>query len=229
MPTQSPSPTPQAVTAVEPTTQVTIGQVPVPAPPTTSLGLAELRTRRTELSNQLQSAANRREQLARELRNPMVDGADRAGLEERLRLLDQRILRLETDIAVSGQQLAAAPGRLVATARVSETFGGLPGEGVLAVGGLFTVTVLAPLAFAAARLMWRRARQPVLAPASAPSIENSPRLERLETAVDAIAVELERVSEGQRFVTRLLAESHGVAPQQLAAAGRIEDDARTPG
>ncbi|HEX2781709.1 MAG TPA: hypothetical protein VHM30_19545 [Gemmatimonadaceae bacterium] len=32
------------------------------------------------------------------------------------------------------------------------------------------------------------------------------RLRRLEEAVDAIAVEVERISEGQRFTTRLLAE-----------------------
>ncbi len=32
------------------------------------------------------------------------------------------------------------------------------------------------------------------------------RLERIEQAVDAIAVEVERLSEGQRFATRLLSE-----------------------
>ena len=34
----------------------------------------------------------------------------------------------------------------------------------------------------------------------------SPRLDRLEQAVDAIAIEVERISEGQRFVTKVLAE-----------------------
>lgn len=33
------------------------------------------------------------------------------------------------------------------------------------------------------------------------------RMKRFENAIDAIAVELERVGEGQRFVTKLLAES----------------------
>lgn len=32
------------------------------------------------------------------------------------------------------------------------------------------------------------------------------RLERIETAVDAIAIEVERISEGQRFTTRLLSD-----------------------
>lgn len=33
------------------------------------------------------------------------------------------------------------------------------------------------------------------------------RLERMEQSIDAIAVEVERISEGQRFTTKLLAES----------------------
>jgi hypothetical protein len=36
--------------------------------------------------------------------------------------------------------------------------------------------------------------------------ETDERLERIEQAVDAMAVEVERISEGQRFVTKLLAE-----------------------
>src|SRR5678815_4539339 len=38
----------------------------------------------------------------------------------------------------------------------------------------------------------------------------SARLERMEQAVDAIAVEVERISEGQRFTTKLLSEGRGV-------------------
>ena len=39
------------------------------------------------------------------------------------------------------------------------------------------------------------------------------RLERMEQSIDAIAVEIERVSEGQRFTTKLLAER--VAPPSV--------------
>ena len=34
------------------------------------------------------------------------------------------------------------------------------------------------------------------------------RLERMEQAIDSIAVEVERISEGQRFTTKLLSEVH---------------------
>jgi len=37
----------------------------------------------------------------------------------------------------------------------------------------------------------------------------SARLERMEQAIDSIAVEVERISEGQRFTTKLLAERSG--------------------
>lgn len=40
------------------------------------------------------------------------------------------------------------------------------------------------------------------------------RLNRMEQAIDSIAVEVERVSEGQRFVTKLLADSRS-APSSL--------------
>jgi hypothetical protein len=40
------------------------------------------------------------------------------------------------------------------------------------------------------------------------------RLARIEQAVDAIAVEVERISEGQRFVTRLLSEQPHLPPKQ---------------
>ena len=38
------------------------------------------------------------------------------------------------------------------------------------------------------------------------------RLERMETAIDSIAVEVERISEGQRFTTKLLSERTASPP-----------------
>jgi hypothetical protein len=39
------------------------------------------------------------------------------------------------------------------------------------------------------------------------------RLQRIEEAVETIAVEIERMGEGQRFVTKLLAERAGQLPE----------------
>ena len=43
-------------------------------------------------------------------------------------------------------------------------------------------------------------------PAALPSRDTTDRLQRIEAAVEAMSVEVERISEGQRFVTRVLAE-----------------------
>lgn len=40
------------------------------------------------------------------------------------------------------------------------------------------------------------------------------RLERIEHAVDAVALEVERIAEGQRFTTKLLSERAGVKVEQ---------------
>ena len=49
------------------------------------------------------------------------------------------------------------------------------------------------------------------------------RLTRIEEAIDTIAVEMERMGEGQRFVTKLLAERGGQLPegQKNASGGRV--------
>ena len=46
------------------------------------------------------------------------------------------------------------------------------------------------------------------------------RFERIEQAVESIAIEMERVSEGQRFVTKLLIDRAPPLPEQLPAGGK---------
>lgn len=173
--------------------------VPLAGVPQTRQELEALEVRRSELSDQLQSAARRRDQLAEQLKDQT--GASAAGLEQRIGVLDARIAQLETDIAETGRQLAAAPANLLAEAEV-----GVPGEmssgQLTAVSIVGTVFIGFPIALAFARLIWKRATTP------APRLpaETTQRLERMEHAVDSIAIEVERVSEGQRFLTRLFTD-----------------------
>ena len=53
---------------------------------------------------------------------------------------------------------------------------------------------------------WARRLENKGAPLQLPLRDVEERLDRIERAVESIAVEVERVSEGQRFVTKLLAE-----------------------
>jgi hypothetical protein len=58
----------------------------------------------------------------------------------------------------------------------------------------------------------RLERKPI---GSAVPNEVTARLERMEQAIDSIAVEVERISEGQRFTTKLLAERAAPAAPAL--------------
>jgi hypothetical protein len=195
--------------------------IPGTPAPLTREDVAALRARRSELSSQLQSAASRRDRLARELRRSESNTADRAGLELRIQTLDQRILQLETDIAETGRLLALAPARATTEQparppardrdRSRDTDRGL-------VAVILAFALLLPFAWGAARSIFRR---PVRAAAPIVDEESRERLARLEVAVDAIAIEMERVAEGQRFVTRLLAES--------AAASQVSSHAAANG
>jgi hypothetical protein len=198
---QAPAPPPS------PAAPVAAGTPQPIALPLTRQDVAAIRARREELSTQLQSAASRRNGLAEELRT--ADMAARPGLEQRIAVLDGRIVQLERDIAETGQQLTSAPAGLVATsAPPADEFRALSSGQITAVSIVFTVLVLFPIAIAFARLLWKRATAPIRPALPA---EASQRLERLEQAVDTVAVEMERVSEGQRFMTRLLMEPNALA------------------
>ena len=60
-----------------------------------------------------------------------------------------------------------------------------------------------------ARAFARRLSQPKAPAAQLRAGEDSDRLDRMERAIEAIAVEVERVAESQRFLTRLLASGEG--------------------
>ena len=55
---------------------------------------------------------------------------------------------------------------------------------------------------------------------------DSPRLQRLEQGMEAIAIEIERISEGQRFVTRLLSESRDPASARIKSPDAIGSERR---
>jgi hypothetical protein len=157
---------------------------------------------RGELSRQLNNVAARRSSLAREIdKTSLVDAAARAGLEARLRLLDQRILQIETDLGAVGRQISSAPAQLIAS---TEGPGGSNNEFApgFAAGGVVVAMVFGAV------IMWKRFRRRRAPQAATPVIASDQRLDRLENSIEAIAIEIERVSEGQRFVTKLLSESN---------------------
>jgi len=193
------------VPPASPAGQPGVATVQGPAPgtilrPLTSAEREAIGEARSQLSDQLISAANRRNNLAEQLAE--VPPEARPGIIERMRVLDERIVQIETDIATTGRQLTQFTTQpLPPTPRVM----GIPEEVFFPLTGILTLFVLAPIALAFARLMWKRAtslgRMPVRDP------RDAERMERLEQAVDAIAIEIERVGESQRYQARLLHEA----------------------
>ena len=173
--------------------------------PTSKADVEALRTLRSELSKQITSASDRRDEAVRDLRRS-PDGAARSGLEGRIAVLDQRIMQLEADLAESGRALAMAPTQFVGQPVV-----GIPDQryGPFSPGQLTGITIVSivfiwgPLAWAIGRTMLKRWAHPKPAPQV---IESTARLERMEQAIDAVAIEVERISEGQRFVTQAMAK-----------------------
>lgn len=89
--------------------------------------------------------------------------------------------------------------------------------------GVGAFVLMVPIAIALARRIWLRSgpsRQPVL------DLESSPRMQRMEQAIEAIAVEVERIGEAQRFATRLLSERR---PEDMMNRVPIATPQRVPG
>ena len=217
---QIPSPqTPQATQSSASGTGVAVQAAPareLPLP-VTPREVEAVRERRSELSSQLISAANRREELAEELASvPLTEAAVREGLAQRIAVLDGRIVQLEQDIAATGRQLTNAPASALVPPDIPP-WERMSTDQLTGISIVFTIFVLFPMVIALANIMWRRMSTPRLKRDKA-EVE---RMDRLEQAVDSIAIEVERIGEGQRFMTRLLTESNGMAA--LAGPERAAD------
>ena len=95
-------------------------------------------------------------------------------------------------------------------------------EGVVVISIAFFLTcafiaIGLPIARAFARRSDRRGAAPEA------DVETRARLERIEQAVDAIAVEVERISEGQRFTTKVISDLRAL-PQPDPTAALAERD-----
>ena len=186
-------------------------------PPTANQMLEAARAQRSELRNQLDRAEERAENLRDELtQTSSGETAVRASLEQRIKDTDARIADLDRQIAEADARVATAaavPGATTEPPRPPTPPRRGPPEEAWVLGGMFIVFVMFPLAIANARRLWRR---PAANSGEMPA-ELTDRLNRLEQAVDAVAVELERVGEGQRYVAKVFAES-----QRALGAGAAE-------
>lgn len=187
---------------------------PTVATPTVQVGsdaaalYRALRDQREVLGEQRQSVENQREDLQQQHQRMSSNDPGRDGVARRMQAMDARLQDLDGQIAKSDAQVAQAAGVPGATIELPRP----PRDENLdmdLVAGLSFVVVLVfaiPMSIAFARRVWRRsARTEVTLPP-----EMRDRMESLERGMDAIALEVERIGEGQRFVTQALAERQPV-------------------
>jgi hypothetical protein len=168
------------------------------------LAYLKLQARQEVLSNQLETLTRRRDNLADDI--SQRTGADREGDEARLRQLDTQIQQSETDLASVTKDLAAAAPASLADNVVTRWRG--YDEGDMVGAGFAGASIMFALFLPFIWRMFRRRRYvaPGTTTSQAPAL-GAERIDRMEQAIDSIAVEVERVSENQRFMTRLLTET----------------------
>ena len=177
---------------------------------------AALRAQRRVLGEQLERLEDERGTLVGRIAERPAPGVERQGLEQRIVNVDQRIIEVSQQLAATDREVARVagiPGAAVEPPPPPDNDG--PAEAVAIIGVAFTTLVLFPLAIAHARRIWRRTAKAVIALPS----ELAERFTRLEQTVESVAIEVERISEGQRFVTKVMADGRRGEGANAAALG----------
>lgn len=203
-------------------TAVTVQGIPIPGTASASAIYEALKAQRSELRSQLENLEDKRRDLSNRLQEPMVGGADRKGLEQRITEIDQRISATDKQIGESESRIASAAAVPGAVVPRSEPRREGPPDEVYILAGMFIVIVLLPLSIALARRIWRRG----VATITKLPAELTERLTRLEQGMDAVAVEVERIGEGQRYMARLFSEDGAARAIGAGAAEPVEIKAR---
>lgn len=208
-----------------------VPQTPAPQPvatgarsaPTASQTYRALTDQREVLGSQLREVQDVRNNLVEEMRHDGQTAATKASLEKRIANADARITDLDQQIAVADKAVANAAAVPGATYRPPvPPREGMDPDAVAALTALFMFIVFLPISIAFARRIWRRsAKATVVLPP-----EVSQRMESLERGMEAIALEVERIGEGQRFVTQALV---GRGEIRAVGAGAAEPVVARPG
>jgi hypothetical protein len=176
---------------------------PVAGGDLSKFSVRQLRTMLGELRDQRQQLASRREGISGGYEK--ATGVNQEGIGERLKVLDQNIVQYEGEIARVGREIAARGGTTEQPASGPIPTGYVQEDDAAGMAFGFSFATLLLTFFITRRIMRRKymgfaVKQPQM-------VASNERLDRIEQAVDTIAVEIERVSENQRFMTRLMTET----------------------
>lgn len=176
------------------------------------------KAQRRELNNQLDELQSTRREITSQMEDVSTGSTEHKALETRMTDIDARITNVDKMLASNAGQIAQAaaiPGAVVEPPRFVRQG---PPEEAYVVGTIFMFVFLLPLSIAYARRIWKKSATVVTAFPK----EITDRLSRMEQAVEATAVEVERIGEGQRFLTRLFTEGEGARAIGAGAAQPLE-------
>ena len=175
------------------------------------------KAQRSELRSQQDRLESKRGDLTRELADENTPAGAKPGIEARIRDVDARIAATDQQLAQADQAVATAasvPGAVVPDKPVQRN--GPPDE-IVAIPIVIVLFVFFPLALAYARRIWKKAGN-VAAPVSE---EVRDRLDRLTESVESIALEVERIGEGQRFITKVMSDGGRAVGAGAIGAGAL--------
>jgi hypothetical protein len=173
----------------------------------------DLRAERSVLSAELNQLENTRRGLTSQLEKLPVGSEERSLISAQLAQVNQNIAAVDNMLARTQAQLAGSPGTAVTVVPSQPVFiQKNPSNAELFWPSIVILALMLPFTTAMARRVWRRTPSPN-APIPAALDE---RLARMEQIIEATAIEVERIGEGQRFVTRLLTESEPVRALESA-------------
>jgi hypothetical protein len=211
-------------------------QIPPPASPITpaeallrqltgqGTSVDALQVQVSQLSEQLVALRAQRDVLGARMGGKARNGA-RAELEAQRAQLDAQITQVDMQLQAAKAQIGARVGvqsyEVGSNGKVNISRRGVDPDMVIGLSFLLAICVALPISLASARRIWRGKSKDVPVRAD----ESPQRMERLEHAVDAIAIEIERVAEGQRFVTKILAERPAQASTSVRAPQGDANDA----
>ena len=193
----------------------------IPLPPAL---LPELQARALNLQLRVATGASHLSDL-REQREHAT-GADRARLDRLWADAQHDLTAASIELDATRSQLArlekAQEWQLVNPPPAPDPF---LNRDQLVTGGAAAFLLMLPLVIAFARRIWVRGG----ARAAVVDFDSSPRLQRIEQAIESIAIEVERIGEAQRFTTKLLADrAADPVTNRIASAPRREPGTITP-
>jgi hypothetical protein len=199
----------------------TIAPPPPPSLPVLpqAADLGALQAQVGELNVQLAGLKAQWDGLRTQLDNMLRNNPARPGVQQQWADIGIQMAKVKGDIAVANARIAQLQGRPVGVPEivVPPPFGPRTNQNqALPIFAVLAVILAVPISFAWARRILRGAPKPAAMPS-----DLTMRLERMEQAIDTVAIEVERISEGQRFVTRIMAERPSSNAQP---AGATADD-----